>query len=69
MTERKQLLTVCRRNRDLADENAQLRRDLRRAIQECRELDAANADLRVERDAADVLLGEAMDPLVGGSER
>lgn len=69
MTEREQLLTVCRRNRLLASENASLQAELRHAIQECRELDAANADLRVERDAADVLLGEAMDRLVGGGAR
>jgi hypothetical protein len=69
MTEREQLLTVCRRNRLLAGENARLQDELRHAIQECRELDAANSDLRVERDAADVLLGEAMDHLVGGGAR
>jgi hypothetical protein len=36
----------------------------RRINQELRE---ANANLRVERDAADVLLGSAMDELLGGS--
>jgi len=37
----------------------------RRINQELRE---ANANLRVERDAADVLLGSAMDELLGGSQ-
>jgi hypothetical protein len=32
-----------------------------------RELREANANLRVERDAADVLLGAAMDSMLGGS--
>jgi hypothetical protein len=31
------------------------------------ELREANANLRIERDAADVLLGAAMDDLLGGS--
>lgn len=34
-----------------------------------RELREANANLRVERDAADVLLGAAMDELLAGSGR
>jgi hypothetical protein len=37
----------------------------RRINQELRE---ANVNLRVERDAADVLLGSAMDELLGGSK-
>lgn len=44
---------------------------LYRALErECRineELREANANLRVERDAADVLMGAAMDDLLGGS--
>jgi hypothetical protein len=35
---------------------------------ECVQLKEANANLLVERDAADVLLGEAMDGLGDGSE-
>jgi hypothetical protein len=31
----------------------------------CAALEEANANLRVERDAADVLLGEALDALSG----
>jgi hypothetical protein len=37
----------------------------RRINQELRE---ANANLRVERDAADILLGGAMDELLGGTQ-
>jgi hypothetical protein len=33
----------------------------------CRELERANADLRVERDAADALLGSAMDEVLSRS--
>jgi hypothetical protein len=36
---------------------------------ENRELREANANLRVERDAADTLLGAAMDELLAGSGR
>ncbi len=61
MSERQQLLFLCRRNRTLASENARLRVGLIRTTQECRELDTANANLRVERDTADALLGAAMD--------
>ena len=54
MTERDQLLLLYRYNRTLAAENQTLRR-------ERDELSAANANLRVERDTADELLGAAMD--------
>ncbi len=46
--------------------NARLRAALRAACREIERLRDANANLRVERDAADVLLGEAMDAVVGG---
>jgi predicted RNase H-like nuclease (RuvC/YqgF family) len=47
----------------LAKANEHLRRRLHQSERQCRALEAANANLRVERDAADVLLGEAMDQL------
>lgn len=59
--EREQIRRVCRWNRELARENARLREKLGRRRQECRELSDANANLRVERDANDALLGAAMD--------
>lgn len=67
MTEFEQLRRVCRWNRDLASENARLRLGLCRKDQVCRELERANADLRVERDAADALLGSAMDEVLSRS--
>jgi uncharacterized membrane protein len=42
-------------------ENVRLRSALRAARRSNRELREENANLRVERDTADVLLGEAMD--------
>lgn len=69
MTERQQLRRVCGWNRQLAGENSRLHEELCRGEQECDELRVANANLRVERDAADVLLGEAMDRFLSGSER
>jgi len=61
MTEREQIRRVCRWNSTLARENARLRDELRRKHQECCELSDTNANLRVEQDATDVLLGAAMD--------
>lgn len=49
----------------LLDANERLRNRLRCVERECRELTEANANVRVERDAADVLLGEAMNHLRG----
>ena len=69
MNEIEQLLCVCRWNRDLARENARPRGELRRKGRECLELSRANANLRVQRDAADVLLGSAMDQLLADSGR
>jgi hypothetical protein len=69
MTERQQLRQVCGWNRQLAGENCSLRAELCRAKTEIEELKVANANLWVERDAADLLLGEAMDRLLSGSER
>ncbi len=42
--------------------------DLERERRINKELREANANLRVERDAADVLLGAAMDDHLGGSQ-
>jgi hypothetical protein len=44
-----------------------LYRELERERRINEELREANANLRVERDAADVLLGAAMDDHLGGS--
>jgi hypothetical protein len=52
----------------LLAENASLRATLRSARQRNKSLSDANANLRVERDAADVLLGEAMDELLDRSK-
>jgi hypothetical protein len=41
----------------------------RRLQEDNRELREANANLRVERDATDALLGAAMDELLAGSGR
>jgi hypothetical protein len=47
----------------LARANEHLRRTLHDCERRCRALEDANANLRVERDAADILLGAAMDEL------
>lgn len=61
MTEREQMRRVCGWNRELARDIGSLRTELHQAKREIKELAAANADLRVERDATDVLLGATMD--------
>lgn len=61
MTEREQLQHLTRWNRELVRENSRLQEELRCVEQESGELRIANANLWVERDAADVLLGAAMD--------
>lgn len=50
----------------LIAENTRLRSALRAARRANQELREANANLRVERDTADILLGEAMDAALGG---
>ena len=55
--------------RELQRENRYLLRELQQAKREARELEAANANLRVELDAADHLLGTAMDELLGGERQ
>jgi hypothetical protein len=66
MSEREQFQRLARR---LSGEKVRLQRELCRAERECRQLRCANANLLVERDAADVLLGEAMDRLLEESRR
>ncbi|MHB8817102.1 MAG: hypothetical protein ACYDAE_28085 [Steroidobacteraceae bacterium] len=59
--------TVCReeRIRDMRWTINWLRDGLFTIADRCAALEEANANLRVERDAADVLLGEALDALSG----
>jgi hypothetical protein len=66
MTERDRMLLVCRRNRDLTSENAQLRAEVARLKRQVCELESTNVNLCVERDVTDHLLGVAMDDLLGG---
>jgi|CZKG01.1.fsa_nt_gi hypothetical protein len=65
MTERDRMVLVCRRNRDLDLENAQLRAEVARLKRQVRALESTNVNLCVERDATDHLLGVAMDDLLG----
>jgi predicted nuclease with TOPRIM domain len=69
MSERDQMLHVCQQNRELARENSRLKEKLRRLEHECQELGDANANLRAEVDAADVVLGSRMDELLGKGRR
>jgi hypothetical protein len=66
MTEYEQLRQLCRRNRDLAHENERIRAELCDKAHQISELEEVNANLCVERDATDYLLGVAMDELPGG---
>jgi len=68
MSEREQL-QLCGWNRRLASENSQLQTQLRRALQQCRELRLANAGARVELATAQVFLGEAIDAALEGGGR
>lgn len=56
MNAQKQIVCVRRLNGNLARENIRLRDELRRKERECHELADANANLVIERDAADALL-------------
>jgi hypothetical protein len=49
--------------------NTRLRAALRAARRNNQQLREANANLRVERDTADILLGEAMDAAIEGKQR
>lgn len=66
MTERDQMVLICRRNRDLDSENARLRAEVDRLKREVRELESANVNLCIERNVTDHLLGVAIDGLLGG---
>lgn len=56
-----QLREVCEWNKKLARENAVLRVRTRNCELEVRELQTANANLRVEREAVETVLGAAVD--------
>ncbi len=66
MNEPEQLRAACHWNRQQAAEIRRLHRELRHLASRYRELQVINAELRVERDAADALLGEAMDAALEG---
>jgi hypothetical protein len=68
MIDREQVPLLHRQNHALAKECARLRLRLCDMHRECRELAGANAELRVELAAGDVVIGEAMDNLLGGGE-
>jgi hypothetical protein len=68
MIDREQILLLRWQNQALAEECARLRLRLCDMHRECRELEGANAELRVELAAGDVVIGEAMDSLLGGGE-
>ena len=53
----------------LIAENTRLRASLRAARRANQEMREANTNLRVERDTADILLGEAMDAALGEKPR
>ena len=59
-----QTRALCAWNNRLTRDIALLRLQLHSKELEISALETANANLRVERDAADVLLGEAMDSLL-----
>lgn len=63
MTERQQRRQACTENEWLSRENHKLRADVLRADERIAELEIAHSNVLVERDAADVLLGAAMDKL------
>jgi hypothetical protein len=65
MAEPKRISRGAAMYRELQRENRYLLRELQKANREVRELEAANANLRVELDATDHLLGTAMDELLG----
>lgn len=66
MTEYEQLRQLCQRNRDLAHENERIRSELCDKAHQISELEEANTEIAIERDATDHLLGVAMDELGDG---
>lgn len=65
MSRRDRIVLPGRQTRDLARENERLRRELEHKHRECHEVEDALANVLIERDAADELLGAAMDELLG----
>jgi hypothetical protein len=63
MIEPVQLRRLCQWNRELVRENSRLHDELRCKDQQIGELEEANAEIAVERDAADALLGTALDQM------
>lgn len=63
MTERQRLRQACTENGRLERENRQLRAEVQLAGEQIAELEAAHFNVCTERDAADALLGAAMDEL------
>ncbi len=61
MTEREQLSQLAQWNRELVRENSHLHEKVSRVTHECDELLRANVALLVQGEAADVLLGAALD--------
>ncbi|MGA2454245.1 MAG: hypothetical protein ABSG93_12055 [Solirubrobacteraceae bacterium] len=62
MTKRQQLRRLREWTSDLVRENSRLRRELSRREEQVRELSDANANLVIERDAADALLARQVSP-------
>jgi cell division protein FtsB len=60
MTERRQLREVCAWNRRLSRENSELRAELHRTRSENEALEAVNADLATQTEAAECFLGSAI---------
>ncbi|MGN6373691.1 MAG: hypothetical protein ACTHM1_12030 [Solirubrobacteraceae bacterium] len=67
MIERNQLELVCRWNSRLSAENRRLRNEIRRLSQANRELMQGNAELGGQLEAADTLLGAAIDQALGAA--
>lgn len=65
MSEREQLKSLCRWNRELANENSRLREDVSRLSGEHGELTRAKVNLQAQLEAADAFLGAAMDDALG----
>jgi hypothetical protein len=65
MTERRQFREVCAWNRQLSRENSKLRAELHRTRSENETLEAANAELGAQAQAAECLLGSAMSEARG----
>jgi hypothetical protein len=66
MSEREQLQRVCEWNNQLSRDIALLGLQLRSKELEISALEMANADLLVERDAVNTVLGAAMDAALEG---